>query len=167
MSVPALKYLDKQIEEIKKTEINAVVIDMKDDFGNIYFTASSRTASDIKAQKNPVDIKSILKKLKDNNIYAIARIVTFKDQKMFSAFNGRYTIKNKNTGKPWHGAEAEYWVDAYSEFVQDYKTSALPLISKTWVLTRSNLIITLPSTGPLIFVILCIKKILILINQKF
>ena len=120
ISVPALKYLDKQIEEIKKTEINAVVIDMKDDFGNIYFKASSRTASDIKAQKNPVDIKSILKKLKDNNIYAIARIVTFKDQKMFSAFNGIYTIKNKNTGKPWQGTEAEYWVDAHSEFIQDY-----------------------------------------------
>ncbi|HPS56505.1 MAG TPA: putative glycoside hydrolase [Spirochaetota bacterium] len=120
LSVPALKHLDTHIEEIKKTEINAVVIDMKDDFGNIYFTASSGTASEIKAQKNPVDIKTILKKLKKNNIYAIARIVTFKDQKMFSAFNGTYAIKNKKTGKSWQGAEGEFWVDAHSEFVQDY-----------------------------------------------
>ena len=120
LSVPSLKHLDKHIAEIKKTEINAVVIDMKDDFGNIYFTASSGTASEIKARKNSVDVKSVLKKLKDNNIYAIARIVTFKDQKLFNAFNGLYAIKNKNTGKTWQGAEGEFWVDAHSEFVQDY-----------------------------------------------
>ncbi|RXL48021.1 hypothetical protein EO238_34410, partial [Citrobacter sp. AAK_AS5] len=76
------------------------------------------TASEIKAQKNPLDIKSILTRLKNNNIYAIARIVTFKDQKMYNAFGGLYAIKNKNTGKPWKGSEAEYWVDPYSEFVQ-------------------------------------------------
>jgi hypothetical protein len=120
LSVPSLKFLDKHLDKIKKTEINAVVIDMKDDFGNIYFKASARTATEIKAQKTPQDIKSILAKLKDNNIYAIARIVTFKDQKMYNAYSGLYAIKNRNTGKSWKGTEAEYWVDPHSEFVQNY-----------------------------------------------
>ena len=120
LSVPSLKNIDKHIKLIKNTEINAVVIDMKDDFGNIYFLSGSETAGEIKAQKKPVGIGSILKKLKANNIYTIARIVTFKDKKMFRAYNGKYAIKNKKTGKPWQGTENEFWVDPYSIFVHDY-----------------------------------------------
>lgn len=149
LSIPALKNIDKHIEEIKKTEINAVVIDMKDDFGNIYFNANSRTASDIKAQKKPVDIQTVLKKLKDNKIYAIARIVTFKDQKMFNAFNGTYAIKNKNTGKPWQGAQAEYWVDPHSEFVQDYNIGLALDLEKAGFDEIQFDYIRFPSDGPI------------------
>ena len=28
--------------------------------------------------------------------------------------------KNKNSGAPWRGAEGEFWVDPYSEFVHNY-----------------------------------------------
>jgi hypothetical protein len=149
LSIPALKNIDKHIEEIKKTEINAVVIDMKDDFGNIYFNANSKTASEIKAQKKPVDIQNVLKKLKDNKIYAIARIVTFKDQKMFNAFNGAYAIKNKNTGKPWQGVPAEYWVDPHSEFVQDYNISLALDLEKAGFDEIQFDYIRFPSDGPI------------------
>ncbi len=121
VSIPSLKKnLDKLIEITKKTEINAFVIDMKDDFGNIYFTASSPVAAEIKSQKNTLKISGILTKLKENNIYVIARIVTFKDEKLHNAYNNRYAIKNKKTGKAWKGVDTEYWVDPFSDFVHDY-----------------------------------------------
>ena len=121
VSIPAIqKDINKYINITKNTEINAFVIDMKDDFGNIYFQSEDKTAIEIKAQKKPLNIPQIIKKLKENNIYTIARVVVFKDQKLYQAYNGKYAIKNKNTGLPWKGAEGEYWVDPFSEFVHNY-----------------------------------------------
>jgi len=121
VSIPAIqKDFNKYINIAKNTEINAFVIDMKDDFGNIYFQSEDKTAIEIKAQKKPLNIPQLLKKLKENNIYTIARVVVFKDQKLYQAYNGKYAIKNKNTGLPWKGAEGEYWVDPFSEFVHNY-----------------------------------------------
>jgi len=121
ISIPAIqKDLNWYINLAKNSEINAFVIDMKDDFGNIYFPAEDKTAEEIKAQRKPVNISQILHKLKENNIYAIARMVVFKDQKLFNAYNGKFSIKNKKTGLPWKGAAGEFWVDPYSEFVHCY-----------------------------------------------
>lgn len=121
LSIPAIKKnIDHYIKIADETEINAFVIDMKDDFGNIYFSAKSKTAAEIKSVKSPLKIGEVLKKLKEHNIYSIARIVVFKDNKMYRAYNGKYAIKNKKTGTPWKGTEHEYWVDPFSKFVQDY-----------------------------------------------
>lgn len=114
------KNINQYIKIADETEINAFVIDMKDDFGNIYFPAKNKTASEIKSLQTPVKIDEILKKMKKHNIYSIARIVVFKDNKMHRGYNGKYAIKNRKTGAPWKGTENEYWVDPYSEFVQNY-----------------------------------------------
>ncbi len=121
LSVPSVKKnIDHYIKIANKTEINAFVIDMKDDFGNIYFSAKNKTAAEIKSIKSPLKIEEILKKLKKHNIYSIARIVVFKDNKMYRAYNGKYAIKNKKTNASWKGTEHEYWVDPFSKFVQNY-----------------------------------------------
>ncbi len=121
ISIPAIqKDINRYINIAKNSEINSFVIDMKDDFGNIYFEAEGKTAVEIKSQKKSVNVSGILQKLKENNIYSIARIVVFKDQKLYNAYNGKYAIKNKNTGLPWKGAPGEYWVDPFSEFVHNY-----------------------------------------------
>ena len=112
--------LNKYINMAKTSEINTFVIDMKDDFGNIYFKASGEIASEIKAQKRIINYRDILSKLKENNIYAVGRVVVFKDPKLWAAYNGKYAIKDKKTGKQWKGTENEFWVDQYSEFVHNY-----------------------------------------------
>jgi len=152
VSVPALrKNIEKLIKIATDTEINGFVIDMKDDFGNIYFSASTRTATEINAQKKILDIASIIKKLKDHNIYTIARIVTFKDKKMFYAYNGKYAIKNKNTGKPWQGTEGEFWTDPYSEFVHDYNISLAMDLEKYGFDEIQFDYIRFPADGPIQF----------------
>jgi len=121
LSIPAIKRnLKYYIKKIKKTEINAIVIDMKDDYGNILYNSKIKEAQKIKSIRNSINIKKLLKKLKDNKIYSIARIVTFKDKNLFKAYNYKYSIKNKRTNKPWRGNKHEYWVDPYSTFVQYY-----------------------------------------------
>lgn len=120
-SVPVIRNKSGQLLKImKKNGFNSIVIDMKDDFGNIYYPTNNETASAINSAKKPINIKKILDMLKSSRIYTIARIVVFKDEKMFRAFSGRYAIKNKKTGAPWKGTKHEYWVDPHSEFVQNY-----------------------------------------------
>jgi len=149
INIPSIqKNLDKYIKMTKNTGINAFVIDMKDDFGNIYFQTQDKTAVEIKAQKKPVNITQILTKLKENNIYSIARIVVFKDQKLWNAYDGKYSIKNKNTGKSWKGAESEYWVDPYSEFVHNYNISLAKDLEKLGFNEIQFDYIRFPSDGP-------------------
>ena len=72
--------IDSLIELAKKTDINTFVIDFKDDKENMLFFSEAAEKNSPKAN-NTVYIKdpeSFMKKLKDNNIYLIARVVTFK-----------------------------------------------------------------------------------------
>jgi len=120
-SVPAVRRnLDGLISTCRQTGLNAIVIDMKDDFGNLYFPTNNTVAREIRALRRPLDVKKVLQKLKENNIYTIARIVVFKDKNLFRAYNHRYAIQNMRTGGPWQGSEGEYWVDPHSDFVQRY-----------------------------------------------
>ncbi len=120
-SVPAVKRnLNAIIDSIKTAKLNAVVIDMKDDFGNIYFPVKNSIAKEIGAVRKPLEVAEVIKKLKSNGIYTIARIVTFKDEKIYLAYNSKYAIKNIATGTAWKGTPGEYWVDPHSDFVQQY-----------------------------------------------
>ena len=74
--------LDELIELAKKNNINAFVIDVKGDYGELTFPMSESINKYTKsANKNPIikEIEPVIKKLKDNGIYTIARIVSFKD----------------------------------------------------------------------------------------
>lgn len=149
LSVPAIqKNLSKYIDIAKKTEIDTFVIDMKDDFGNVYFSSENSTAAEIKALRKPLNLKAIIEKLKSNGIYSVARIVTFKDEKLFNAYNGRYAIKNRNSGAPWRGAEGEFWVDPYSEFVQSYNIDLAKELEKAGFNEIQFDYIRFPSDGP-------------------
>ncbi len=150
VSVPAIqRNLAKYIEISKSSGIDTFVIDMKDDFGNIYFPTENKIASEIKAVRKPLNIKTILEKLKSNGIYSVARIVTFKDEKLYNGYNGKYAIKNRDTGAPWKGAPGEFWVDPYSEFVHDYNISLAMELEKSGFNEIQFDYIRFPSDGPL------------------
>ncbi len=67
--------LDSLIEMTKRTGINTFVIDVKDDNGNMLFYTEAAEKYAPKANElTPIkDIEAFMKKLKDNNIYTIAR----------------------------------------------------------------------------------------------
>jgi len=116
--------LDFVIKQIKSSGvINGVVIDMKDDYGHILFDSKNATAIEIKAIRANANVPKILKALKDNNIYTIARVVTFKDSTLYNAYSNKYAIKDIKTGLPWQGSKHERWVDPHSEFVRNYNIS--------------------------------------------
>lgn len=121
-SVSTTKSLDRLIDLANKTEINAFVIDVKDDDGLLLWkmpevVSKYNLNSDAKA---PIkDISAVMKKLKDNNIYLIARIVSFKDP-TYAKVNPDRTIIDKRNGKPFTNADGLVWVSAHDRKLWQY-----------------------------------------------
>ena len=62
--------MDEIIRYIDATELNTVVIDVKDDFGNVTFKMDSPVVNEIDAVKAYIgDMEALAKKLKEHNIY--------------------------------------------------------------------------------------------------
>ncbi len=111
--------INKLIELIEKTELNAVVIDVKDDFGNITYAMDSSIAAEIGAiTKSIPDINALLDKLKEHNIYTIARIVAFKDP-LLAEKKQELAVKNSD-GTLYRDNNGEGWVNPYNRKVWDY-----------------------------------------------
>ena len=114
--------LDELIELAKKNNINAFIIDVKGDYGELTFPMSEDIDKYTKsANKSPIikDIEPVIKKLKDNGIYVIARIVSFKDT-IYAKENPDKIIVYKDGGKPFTNSDGLVWVSAYDKNLWEY-----------------------------------------------
>ncbi len=120
-SIPAIRRnLAGLVAEIKECGMNAMVIDMKDDFGNLHFATDNEIARAAGAARKPVDVRTLTASLRREGIHSIARVVVFKDPNLFRYDGNRHAIWNARTNAPWRGTEGEYWVDPHSLLVQEY-----------------------------------------------
>ena len=105
---------------IRSTEINALVIDIKMDRGQIAFKTQNAIANKIGAQEIILfkDIKKFVADLRGEGIYTIARIVSFKDTPYVTAFP-QYGVK-KSDGTLFKDKEGLYWIDASHVQPRDY-----------------------------------------------
>lgn len=143
------KKISHHIDFIKKYGLNAIVIDMKDDSGILRYPSGNSTAVEIGTVKNIVDVKKTLRTLRQNGIYSIARVVVFKDKKLFEAFNNKYAIWNRIRNSPWRGNPGEYWVDPYSDFVRSYNVDIAVELQNAGFDEIQFDYIRFPSDGPL------------------
>lgn len=110
---------DEIIEIADTTEINALVIDVKDDNGRVTFKMDNTIAQEIGATTNTIsDIEDLMKLLKEKDIYPIARIVAFKDPYLAEQKH-ELAIKNKD-GSLYRDNNGECWVNPYEKEVWDY-----------------------------------------------
>jgi len=105
---------------IHTTQINALVIDVKMDRGQIAFKTANPIANKIGAQEIILfkDIKQFVADLHKEKIYVIARIVSFKDTPFVTAYP-QYGVK-KDDGTLFKDKEGLYWIDASHKAPQDY-----------------------------------------------
>ncbi|AEV69834.1 putative glycoside hydrolase [Acetivibrio clariflavus] len=103
--------LDHYIELANNTEINSYVIDVKNDYGIVSYESEVPLASEIGAIQKIYDVDEVIKKLHDNNIYAIARIVCFKDP-ILAQKKPEMAIKNPEGGLYVHNKMN--WVNPYN-----------------------------------------------------
>jgi hypothetical protein len=104
-----------------RTELNALVIDVKGDRGWIIYQTEVEQALRAGAQGPQTlrDFDGMMADLKARNIYTIARIVAMKDNILANA-RPDLAIIDTRTGKPWIDNEKLAWVDPFQEEVWDY-----------------------------------------------
>ncbi len=109
------KTLKRALKIIDETEVNAVVVDVKNEYGSTSFLTGFEQANDYGAQNNRTNrnIQKFMKTMKDRNIYTIARIVTFKDE-LQASNNPDYAIKDLE-GEIWRNHDEMAWVDPYDK----------------------------------------------------
>lgn len=111
--------MDPIIEKIDQTEINAVVIDVKDDEGRVTFSMDSPMVTELGAVDVKIpDMPALMKKLKEHNIYTIARVVAFRDPYLAEK---RPDLSLKlGDGSIYRDSKDLAWVNPYKQEVWDY-----------------------------------------------
>ena len=101
--------------------INAFVIDVKEDAGMMTFKTEAAEKYAPEANKLPTikDVKKFTQQLKERKIYAIARIVTFKDPKYAKAHPDRCIVFKAN-GAFYKQKDGLIWCSAYDRDLWDY-----------------------------------------------
>ncbi|HZJ87204.1 MAG TPA: putative glycoside hydrolase, partial [Erysipelothrix sp.] len=103
---------------IKKTNLNSVVIDVKDDWGAVLFDFESDNPLVVENTRSVMNAKDALKMLEAEQIYPIARIVTFKDSS-FAKKHPEHAFR-KSDGTPWANNRGENFINPFKQEVWDY-----------------------------------------------
>ncbi len=108
------------LNKIEGTEINAVVIDVKNDDGRITFAMEDApTVNEIGATERYIrDIDKLMADLKARGIYTIARVVAFRDPYLAEK-KPEWSLKNKD-GSIHRDKQGLAWVNPYRTEVWDY-----------------------------------------------
>ncbi len=113
------KKIDEIISLIDKTELNAVVIDIKDYSGLVLYGSKLPVVKDLKTADNRLgNVPALIKKLHAKNIYVIARQTVFQDP-VLAEEKPQWAIKNKS-GNLWRDNKGLAWVDPSKKEVWSY-----------------------------------------------
>lgn len=114
--------MDNLIALVEETELNAIVMDIKNDEGRVVYDMQIREVQDTGAGIRYVrDMEGLTKKCKDKNIYMIARIVAFKDPYL-EKVNPQWCVHNAD-GSIFRDKDGLAWLNPYNREVWDYLLS--------------------------------------------
>ena len=103
------------------TEVNAFVVDVKDDTGCLLYDSQVEVARQIGATRciRARDARARLDTLKAHDIYTIARIVVAKDP-LLAERRPQWSVQQRDVGGLWRDRIGSAWVDAYNDSVWIY-----------------------------------------------
>ncbi|MFO1088150.1 MAG: putative glycoside hydrolase [Hyphomicrobiales bacterium] len=111
------------LDVLSAARMNALVIDVKTDRGLVPRDSTSKLAAEIGSnQGSPIkDLPALVKRYKDQGIYVIARIVTFKDN-VLAGKHPEWAVRTKG-GKVYKDRESLMWVDPFRTEAWDYNVA--------------------------------------------
>ncbi|OAS84134.1 GTP-binding protein [Metabacillus litoralis] len=111
---------EKLTSLVKSSDLNAMVIDIKDDYGNLTYLPE-KSSPFYPISKNYIkDPKKVLKTLEKEQIYPIARVVVFKDT-VLATKNPEWSFKDGE--KVWKNGRGESFVNPFLQEVWDYNVN--------------------------------------------
>jgi hypothetical protein len=102
---------------VDRTELNAMVIDVKDD-GEVYYDMDLPMVKEAKALNHAYKVDPVIATLNAHHIFPIARIACMRDNKLALA-HPELAVHDAN-GKLWHDHTHHYWLNPYKKEVWDY-----------------------------------------------
>ncbi|MFL5498863.1 MAG: putative glycoside hydrolase, partial [Gemmatimonadaceae bacterium] len=117
--------LTRLIDVAKTTEVNALVIDVKDDRGFVLYRSKVPLAREIGADTadghwmSGAKLRAVLDTMTAHGIYPIARIVVAKDP-LLAQKKLNLAIKRKSDLKPWLDKNGNPWLDPHERVVWQY-----------------------------------------------
>jgi hypothetical protein len=100
------------------TEINAFVIDIKDEFGLNWHSSDPLLQRNEGSMNKVANLPALVDTLRAHGILPIARMVVFKDS--VAARNNPEHVIRKADGTPWRDKKGVTWVNPYSRAIWDY-----------------------------------------------
>ena len=111
--------IDNLIREIDRTEANALVIDLKDDYGRVVCEMNSLLVQEIGSVKTYIpDMEGLMRKLDEHDIYTIARIPLFRDA-WLGEVRPDWCVKRAD-GSVFEDRDGNTWVNPYKQEAWDY-----------------------------------------------
>lgn len=113
--------LDAMLDLLDRTEANALVIDVKETDGRLYYATDLPEAAEVGAiREAPIfDLEELLPMLKERGVYTIARMVVMKDNTSAVA-RPELAVRNSATGEPWRDNIGGAWLDPSAPGVAEY-----------------------------------------------
>ena len=113
--------LDALLDLIDRTEVNAMVIDVKETAGNLYWATDLPAATTVgSVMAAPLfQLDELLPQLKERGIYTIARMVVMKDNTLGNV-RPDLAVMNAVTGEPWRDYGGGVWLDPFNAGVAEY-----------------------------------------------
>ena len=121
-SAGSSRTMGRIIKLIDETELNAVMIDIKDYSGLVLYDSNLLWVNEFKTEDNRLgDVKALVKKFHDNNIYVIARQTVFQDP-ILAKKKPEWAIHSK-TGGLWRDNKGLAWVDPTRKEIWNYNVA--------------------------------------------
>ncbi len=117
-SMPNLR--SKLVKMVEETELNAIVIDVKDYTGTVAFETGNPNIDSVGGKGCKVaDMKEFIEELHSKQIYTIARLTVFQDPQ-YTKLHPELAVKKKSDGSVWHDRKGLAFIDVGAKPFWDY-----------------------------------------------
>lgn len=132
------------------TEVNAIVVDVKGDLGQLNYTSQVPLAQAISptVSLSYSDLNYVLTEAKKRDLYVIARVVVFKDN-LLAKYKPEWAVMLKS-GEPYQDYVDSMWVDPFREEVWDYNIALCKEMIRMGVDEIQFDYVRFPSDGPVL-----------------
>jgi hypothetical protein len=123
-----------KLPSFRAAGINAIVFDVKDVTGIVHIKSKVKEAVDFGLSKQGAidNLPKLLRTLRENGMYIIARIAVFRDHLLWTS-DPSARIKSKSSGREWNHGSHELWCDPSNNKVQDYNIALAVELAKAGV----------------------------------
>ncbi|OEH54347.1 GTP-binding protein [Oceanobacillus sp. E9] len=105
------------IDFVNSTDLNTMVIDVKEDHGNLTFIPEEGSPYEDMATNVISNPEQMMERLEEEEIYPIARVVVFKDNVLA---NKRPDLSFTQNGEVWENGKGESFVNPFEQEVWEY-----------------------------------------------